>query len=107
MVADDYSLLHSFFIINAGDADMSEEKIVFPFNFKPLLFKPFALLFFKNQGAAICVLGISGLRTYSNNKVTRVLTLPTLDHKANIFLLPFIVFISNKAFSKNNLEVEH
>lgn len=106
MVADYYGLLHSFFIINAGDADMSEEKIVYIPNIKILLQKPLTLLSFKNQVAAIIALGKSVLRIYPNNKIPRVLTSSTLVHKPNIFLLLFIVLISNKALSKNNLEVK-
>lgn len=105
MVADDYGLLHSFFIINAGDADMNEEKIVYPFKIKLLLFKSAALLFFKGQGAAIYALGKSVVHNNPNIKISNVLTSSRLVQKPNIFLLPLIVLISNKALSKNNFEV--
>lgn len=68
---------------------MSEEKIVYPFDIKLLLFKYSVLLFFKNQSAAIRTLDKSVFCIYPNNKITRVLTSSTLAHKANIFLLPF------------------
>jgi hypothetical protein len=49
MVADNQRLLHSFFIINAGDAYMSKEKIVYILNFKILLHHHLAFLSFKEQ----------------------------------------------------------
>jgi len=93
-------LLHSFFIINAGGADMNEEKIVYPFKIKRLLIKSSTLLFYIGQGAATNALVKRVLRTKPNNKISRVVTSSRLVHKPHIFLLPLIVLISNKALSK-------
>ena len=82
---------------------MTEEKIVYPFNIKLLLFKSSSLLFFKGQGVAINALVKNVVCTNPSNKIFRVLTSSRLVHKPHMFLLPLIVLISNKALSKNNL----
>lgn len=114
MVVDDHVLLHSFFIISAGEAYMSEEKIVSIPDIKILFHKYFALLSFKKQAVVVSIPVLEELNSikgrlkklsYDVCAAIRALASSTVVQKTNIFLLPFIVLISNKALSKNNLEV--
>jgi predicted ribonuclease YlaK len=94
--------------------NMSEKKIVSIPNIKTLIQKPFALLTFKKQGVVVSMVVLEELNSikgrlkklsYDVCAVIRALASPTAVQKTNIFLLPFIVLISDKALSKNNLEV--
>ncbi len=114
MVADEHVLLHSFFIISVGDAYMSEEKIVYIPDIKILLHKSFALLSLKKQGVVVSIPLLEELNSIKSRlkklscdvcAAIWALASPTVVQKTNIFLLPFIVLISNKALSKNNFEV--
>jgi hypothetical protein len=64
MVADNHRLLHSFFIINAGDAYMSKEKIVYTLNSKLLLYLYF---FCKEQQNSMPVMVLNTLYPRKNN----------------------------------------
>jgi hypothetical protein len=64
MVADNHRLLHSFFIINAGDAYMSKEKIVYILDSKILL-PP--CLFFKEQRTSMPMMVFNTLNPRKNN----------------------------------------
>jgi hypothetical protein len=64
MVADNHRLLHSFFIINAGDAYMSKEKIVYTLNSKLLLY---LYLFCKEQQSSKPVMVLNTLYPRKNN----------------------------------------
>ena len=64
MVADNHRLLHSFFIINAGDAYMSKEKIVYILDSKILLY---LYLFCKEQQSSLPTMALKMLYPRKNN----------------------------------------
>lgn len=70
-----------FFIINAGDAKMNEDKIVYIPYANILLHEPFP---FKEHDFLASLI---------------------LVHNPTIFFLPFMALSSDKKLSKNNLEV--
>jgi hypothetical protein len=73
-----------FFIINAGDAKMNEDKIVYIPYANILLHEPFAFFPFKEHDFLASLI---------------------LVHNPTISFLPFMALSSDKKLSKNNLEV--
>ncbi|MDX2368934.1 MAG: PIN domain-containing protein [Colwellia sp.] len=92
---------------------MSEEKIVYILDANILLNEPFAFLFFKEHDVVVSITIFEALcrsknrrnNVMPNYKKVSVPASQTLVHNPNIFLLQFMVLISDKKLSKNNLEV--
>ncbi len=92
---------------------MSEEKIVYTLDINFPLYKPFVFLPFKEHDVVALItlfeafyLSQSRLgNVILNYESVDVPTPLTLVHNPNVFLLQFMVLISDKNLSKNNLEV--
>lgn len=92
---------------------MSEEKIVYPLDINTPLNKPLVFLPFKEHDFVALITLFEALylsqsrprNVILNYKSVGIPTPLTLVHNLNVFLLQFMVLISDKNLGKNNLEV--